>query len=146
MRDAFRRDHHPDDRLSAFLDDELDDDESLEVARHVGDCSRCLAELDDIRAARAALRRLPNVDPPAALFDDVMVAASGAASRWPVGARLLAAGIAGSALLGGAAFAVGGDDPSATVVPPVELFVVDHVVRVGGGPVMVPVDLDVAGR
>lgn len=146
MRDAHRRQQHEDERLSAFLDDELPEREALEVTRHLAACDRCMAELEDVRAARSALRRLPNVDPPAALFLDAeLFAAADAAVRWPLGMRVLVAALAGSAVLGGAAFAAGGS-PDGTVVPPVELFVVDHVVRVGGGPVITSVDLGSSRR
>lgn len=141
MRESHRRPQHEDERLSAFLDDELPEREALEVTRHLGACDRCLTELEDIRTARSALRRLPNVDPPAALFLDAELAAAAiGAVRWPMSMRLLVAAVAGSAALGGAAFAAGGG-PKGTVVPPVELFVVDHVARVGGGPVITSVDL-----
>lgn len=146
MREAHRRQQHEDERLSAFLDDELREDEALEVTRHLASCGRCLAELEDIRTARSALRRLPNVEPPAGMFLDAeLAAASGAALQLPMPLRLLLAALVGSAVLGGAAFAAGGD-PEGTVVPPVELFVVDHVVRVGGGPVITSVDLGPARR
>lgn len=135
------RSRHEDARLSAFLDDELPEAEALEVTRHLSRCDRCLSELEDVRRARAALRRLPNVDPPPALFLDAeFVASTATAAGWPLRIRLLAAAMVGSAALGGAAFAAGGS-PDGTVSPPVELFVVDHVLRVGGGPVLTPVDL-----
>lgn len=137
---------HEDARLSAFLDDELSEDDALRVTRHLSSCDRCMGELEDIRAARAALRGLPNVEPPAALFSDaVALAVLGRADMARLPVRLAVAAIAGSLLLAGAAWAAGADD--GTVRPPVDLFVVDHVVRVGGGPVITPVgDLSGAGR
>ncbi len=53
---------------------------------------------------------------------------------------LAAVGAAGLGLLG-LAFAVGGAEDG-EVVPPVDVVVVDHVARTGGGPVIQPVDLD----
>lgn len=144
MPDGPRSERHEDERLSAFLDDELSDDEALVVTRHLARCDDCVAELDGIRRARAALRRLPNLEPPPALFVDAAftaaVADPGWPATWPLGARLLVAGLLATFGIGAAAFAAGGD-PEGTVAPPVELFVVDHVLRVGGGPVITAVDL-----
>lgn len=135
---------HEDERLSAYLDDELSDDEALVVTRHLARCDDCVAELDGIRRARTALRRLPNLEPPSALFLDAAftatVAGYGWGHDWSVGARVLVAGLLVAVGIGTAAFAAGGD-PEGTVTPPVELFVVDHVLRVGGGPVITAVDL-----
>ncbi len=138
MRDArWPRDHHEDERLSAFLDDELDDDAALEVTRHLSDCDRCLGELEELRAARSLLRGLPNLDPPQAIFSDAIAFASVERLRWSRTVRVASAALVGTALISAAAFAAGGDG-GGTVVPPVELFVVDHVVRVGGGPMITP--------
>lgn len=146
MRDhSARRDHHEDERLSAFLDDELGDDDALQVTRHLADCDRCLGELEELRAARSMLRGLPNLDPPAAIFSDAVAAASLERMRWSRTVRVASAALAGTALISAAAFAAGADD-GGTVVPPVEMFVVDHVVRVGGGPMITPVDLGARGR
>lgn len=146
MRDpAKRRDDHEDERLSAFLDDELSDDDALEVTRHLAGCDRCLAELEDLRHARALLRGLPNLDPPATIFSDAVAHASLERLRWSRTVRLASVALLGTAVMSAAAFAAGGEDHG-TVVPPVELFVVDHVVRVGGGPMITPVDLGASGR
>jgi anti-sigma factor RsiW len=130
---------HPGAALSAFLDDELVEEEALEVARHVDTCGRCQQELEDIRASRAALRGLPAVAPPITLFDDVaaVAAAADAAGRTARAATFVFAGVLTLLVV---AFAVGDDRPG-SVVPPVEFVVVDHVVRTGGGPVIAPVDL-----
>lgn len=132
---------HPDELLSAFLDDELDEATSLRVARHLAACDACLAELDGLRRARTALRGLPDIAaPPASLFADVPQAAAHAdtAAR----GRLAVVGIAaGMAALLTTAFVLGEGEPG-EVVPPVEVVVVDHVARTGGGPVIQPVDLN----
>lgn len=146
MRDSHpRRERHEEDRLSAFLDDELPEDDALDVTRHLASCDRCMDELEDVRLTREALRGLPNLDPPEALFSDAVAAASLDRVRWRRTVRLTAASLAGTALIATAAFAAGGEGDG-TVVPPVEMFVVDHVVRVGGGPVITPVDLGSPGR
>lgn len=131
---------HPDERLSAFLDDELDEADALQVTRHLATCERCLDELDGLRAARAALRGLPDIPPPSALFASVPVAAAQAGSR-DRGRRAATGVAAGIAALLTAAFVLGEGQPG-EVVPPVEVVVVDHVARTGGGPVIQPVVLD----
>lgn len=131
---------HPEDLLSAFLDDELEEATSLRVARHLAACPTCLRELDGLRAARAALRGLPDIAPPPAMFAAVPHVAAQAphAPRTRIAAAGLAVGM--TALLT-TAFLLGEGEPG-DVVPPVEVVVVDHVARTGGGPVIQPVDLD----
>ncbi len=51
-------------RLSAFLDDELDDQDALAAARHLAGCTRCFAELEALRTTREAVRRLPSLQAP----------------------------------------------------------------------------------
>jgi anti-sigma factor RsiW len=135
---------HEDDRLSAFLDDELSDEDALVVTRHLAGCDRCLSELEDIRSARSLLRGLPNVDPPAGMLHDVSVLAvhdHHAFGHHALGrtTRGLIAALLATAALGAAAFAAGADE-NGTVVPPIDEFVVDHVLRVDG-PILTPVDL-----
>jgi anti-sigma factor RsiW len=50
---------HPDDVLSAYLDDELAPAARHEVEAHLAGCAGCRAELDDVAAARRAIRVLP---------------------------------------------------------------------------------------
>jgi anti-sigma factor RsiW len=137
MRDG----RHPDNRLSAFLDDELDESEGLDVARHLAECADCHGELEQLRRTRDALRRLPDVKPPTMLLDEVPDAAErrGRRShRVAVVAVCTSLGVSG---LLAAAFVVGGQEGD-VVMPPVEVFVVDHVVRTGGGPVLSPVSFE----
>ncbi len=133
---------HPDARLSAFLDDELDEAEALQVTRHLAACPRCVDELEGLRAARSVLRDLPPVASPATdeLVADVPDVAQQVGRRRRVQATVggVLAGLAGVL---GLAFVLGGTEQG-EVVPPVEVVVVDHVVRTGGGPVLQPVDLD----
>lgn len=136
MRDA----RHPDDRLSAFLDDELAEADAIEVARHVAACSSCQDELDALRATRDALRRLPAVPAPSSLLSEVPTAADARERRGRrVAVAAVCASVGVSGLLG-AAFVAGGQQGD--VMPPVEVFVVDHVVRTGGGPVLTPVSFE----
>lgn len=131
---------HPDEKLSAFLDDELDEPDASHVTRHLAACEACLAELDGLREARAALRGLPDIPPPSSLFAAVPDAAAEAGSRER--GRRAATGIAaGLAVVLTVAFMLGESQPG-EVVPPVDVVVVDHVARTGGGPVIQPVVLD----
>ena len=139
-RGRANRGGHEDERLSALLDDELTEDDAIRVARHVADCDRCLEELHAVRRAREALRALPAVDPPPALYGDILVAATVPHERHRVAARLVVAAAASLALVAGASFLLG-DEPRGTVAPPVEVFVVDHVARVDGGPMIMPIEL-----
>ena len=50
---------HLDDVLSAYLDDELAPAARHEVEAHLAGCPPCRAELDDVAAARRAIRVLP---------------------------------------------------------------------------------------
>lgn len=135
-------DHHEEDRLSALLDDELPEEDALEVTRHVARCDRCLADFNALFETRHALRSLPPVDTPLDLYASLVggiptVSSLDEGSR---GLRLVAAVAAGAAILGAAAFVAGGAEQPGTVSPPVDVFVVDHVTRMEGGP-MNPVDL-----
>jgi anti-sigma factor RsiW len=125
-------DRHVDARLSAFLDDELDDDAAIEVARHVDACPRCLRELEAVRATRDALRSLPSLQAP--------VLTSGLErrqQRWERArrrARVAAAATLVPAVLFGLAYVAGGD--TGEVVPPMERFVAEHLTRTVGPPTL----------
>ncbi|HEX2026856.1 MAG TPA: zf-HC2 domain-containing protein [Nitriliruptorales bacterium] len=134
------RGRHEDVRLSALLDDELDVDEALEVTRHLADCSRCLQELDAIRAARQALRGLPSVVPPSELYTQVLAEPPAGVPRARTRRRIVSVAVVSAGLIGVAAFLVGNDEPG-TIAPPVDVFVVDHVARLDGGPIVHPFHL-----
>lgn len=139
------RERHARERLSAFLDDELEEQQALEVARHLARCDACLEELEEIRAARAALRRLPDLHPPASLFTDAVARATCTHVRRQRGLRVALSALGAWLALGTVAF-VAGAEARGTVTPPVDLFVVDHVTRFGGGPMITPVDLGSRAR
>lgn len=123
-------------RLSAFLDDELPEDQALALTRHVTACARCRSELEGLRAAREALRRLPRLQAP--------VLTSGLAVRrvWRERAarRLRVAAVAAvvPAAVLGIVYLAGAEGPG-EVVPPTDRFLVEHIARTGGGPVSTPV-------
>jgi anti-sigma factor RsiW len=50
---------HLDDTLSAYLDDELAPAARREAEAHLAGCAGCQAELDEVAAARQAIRILP---------------------------------------------------------------------------------------
>lgn len=132
--------HVHDERLSAFLDDELDDDLALRVTRHLRACQPCIDTLEELRFTRDALRRLPGLQAP-------VLTAEALPDRTTVRRVSRTAVFTGAVtmvmvLLGGTVYALGGNDGD--VEPPVEMFLVDHVARTGGGPV--PPAVGNAGR
>ncbi len=131
---------HEGDRLSAFLDDELDERDALAVTRHLEHCQECCQELEQLRTTRAALRSLPPVAP--SLSWMVETAVLGPADQRPsrIGVIALSLAVAAGAATA-AAFALGGGG-TGSVQPPVDSLVVDHVRSVEGGPVVTPVRLE----
>lgn len=136
-------DDHEDDRLSAFLDDELSAEEAMEVARHVASCSSCMDDLDGLRTLRQALRSLPAVDPPVDLYPALSARIAALTpdrmSRRTV--RRLGVAVVASAMLTGGAAVVAGGGEQGTVSPPVDAYVADHLARTDSGPIFRPVDL-----
>ncbi|MBX6342150.1 MAG: zf-HC2 domain-containing protein, partial [Thermomicrobiaceae bacterium] len=45
--------------ISAFMDGELNEDETSELLQHLASCASCRAVLDEYRALRDDLRALP---------------------------------------------------------------------------------------
>lgn len=124
-------------RLSAFLDDELGDDDAFVVARHVLGCPGCAGELDGLRATRDALRRLPALQAP------VLTSGVEARLRWRRQqlARLrsvLLVVVVLPALVVGSLYLAGGEPPG-ELVPPTERFLAEHVARSDGQQVLAPV-------
>jgi anti-sigma factor RsiW len=60
------------DELSAYLDDELSAHERTAVEQRLTESPALRAELDEVRAARDAMRGLPTRDAPAGFWDDVI--------------------------------------------------------------------------
>jgi hypothetical protein len=63
---------HPEEALSALLDGQLDAAEADAVQAHLVACADCSAELEAVRATRAALRTLPAVEPPVGFFEALL--------------------------------------------------------------------------
>jgi anti-sigma factor RsiW len=120
-------------RLSAFLDDELDDDAALELTLHVAACGRCRGELEALRVTRTALRGLTPVQAPVLTSEARPYPRVRGWSRRVLATSCLAAA---ALALGAAAYVAGGD--GGEVVPPVERFLLDHLARTGEGPVPAP--------
>ena len=64
---------HPEELLSAFLDDELTPDERTLVATHLDECADCRSELAMVEVARSAVRSLPLLEPPPGLIPGIGV-------------------------------------------------------------------------
>jgi anti-sigma factor RsiW len=138
-----RQRHVHGDRISAFLDDELEDELALRVTRHLASCDECLDELEQLRATRDALRRLPGIEAPRPMLTPAAVGSHRMLlHRLSRRLQLASVGLALVAGIVGVAYLAGED--GGDVVPPVDLFLVDHVARTGGGPV--PAPLGLAGR
>lgn len=124
--------HVAGDQLSAFLDDELDDDAALRLTRHVTACSACRVEMEDLRHTRSWLRRLPALQAP------VLTAERRSLPRvrtWSRRLLVVAALLTFVMVTLVVAYVVGGQGE---VVPPVERFLLDHMARTGDGPVPAP--------
>jgi anti-sigma factor RsiW len=92
------------DRLSEYLDDELDARERVELEAHLATCGECRATLDEVRAVIARAQRLTERPPDADLWPGIAARIGGAASRRYAFSmpQLVAAGIALMVLSGGA--------------------------------------------
>jgi anti-sigma factor RsiW len=89
---------HLGDLLSALLDGELPPAEEAEAHRHLDSCPRCAAELVDVGTARAWVRGLPAVTPPAGFLERLLLNLERPASRRAsLGRRVGLAVVAGSA-------------------------------------------------
>ena len=97
----------PPDLLSAFVDGELDAREHDAVAAHLAGCAGCTTELEEVSAARAAMRSLPLLEAPPGLIPETqqVITVTRSRPRWwrrpayaaaaAVGAVVLAAGVVG---------------------------------------------------
>jgi anti-sigma factor RsiW len=80
---AARADH---DFLSGYLDDELTVEERVEVEGQLADSAELRAELEEVRAARQAVRALPRREAPAGFWDAVVAHVEAGAGADAVGA------------------------------------------------------------
>jgi anti-sigma factor RsiW len=73
-------------QLSAYLDGELPPLDEAEVRDHLARCDSCQKELRRLQAVRSALRRLPDPQAPADLWEEVRIRRSArtrAPAWWP---------------------------------------------------------------
>ncbi|MCU1486304.1 MAG: Transrane transcriptional regulator (Anti-sigma factor RsiW) [Actinomycetia bacterium] len=123
MSDVLR---HPEDALSALLDGQLDAAESEAVHAHLVACAECSAELEAVRATRAAVRSLPAVEPPVGFFEGLLAGglpeeapdAAAPARVVPLRSRKAALGNAAAAVAAGVLLVVGFGGNQATAVAP----------------------------
>lgn len=138
---------------SAWVDGSLDADERERVSAHLQGCGACADDVESLARARALLRslpmrRLPSGVPTVPPTAPSVVRRHRSLSPRGLGRRSrhrLTTGLAlVLAMIGGAAFALGGqpapEDRMVTV--PVDLFVADHLVHTVGQPVFTPVVVD----
>jgi anti-sigma factor RsiW len=119
--------------LSAFLDGELTVDEQEMIVNHLQECTDCLLELQDLDAARTAVRALPGVEPPAPLLPRLPARSQRTSLRR---LAIAAAGFIGAAAI---AFNMAASDPEPTAVD-LDKFADRHNVRlsVDDGVAVVP--------
>jgi anti-sigma factor RsiW len=84
---------HLDDALSAYLDDELGPAARREAEAHLTGCADCRAELEDVAAARHAIRIMPVHATPRPLLDWAVpvVATPRRRAAWALAAAVAAA-------------------------------------------------------
>jgi len=109
--------------LSAFLDGELTVDEQEMIVNHLRICTDCLLELQDLDAARTAVRALPGVEPPLPLLPRFPVRSQRTSLRR---LAVAAAGFIGAAFI---AFNMASSGPEPTSVD-LDQFADRHNVRV----------------
>jgi hypothetical protein len=80
---------HAGDLLSGLLDDELDQATTAAVVDHVGRCPSCAEDLEGARRARAAVRGLPLVEPPAGFLESLLGSPDVAGSDGDDGAEVV---------------------------------------------------------
>lgn len=133
---------------SAWVDGGLDHDESRRAQAHLRRCRACRDEVTSLRRVRDLLRNLPLRRLPAEVRIVPPPPAASPPPRGPSprsgGQRAAAALAMALGLVGGAAFALGGQPATdqQLVRVPVDLYVADHLVHTVGGPVSAPVVVD----
>jgi anti-sigma factor RsiW len=146
--------------LSAHLDGELGAREHQVVLRHLDRCRDCAREAEQLRVVRSLVRSLPvrrlpdGLRPTGGGPDDVRLDVGGAAQldgvRRGSGARRARASLRAGAgvltavalgLVGGAAFALGGQPPAdaPVIAVPMDVLVADHLVHTVHAPASAPV-------
>lgn len=135
-------DGHAAELLSALVDGELVPADAEAVQAHVVACADCAAELASVREARAAVRTLPAVEPPAGFFEALLAGALGdepaerdePAKVVPLQGRRAAIANAAAAVAAGIllVLAYGGNQAQA-VAPPVDGVLQQHASAISAG-------------
>lgn len=99
---------HVGESLSSYIDGELVTSEMRAVGRHLGECTLCRMELQEIDAARTAIRALPRLELPTELESQAPVP-----RRTHRGRMAVAVAAAGAVAAVGLVFAIGGGEPAA---------------------------------
>ena len=121
---------HVGDLLSARLDDELDAELVGGIDAHLAACPACAAEHDEVAWARAAVRALPQLEPPGGALRPAVAALAPPPRRPPADRvrprQLLAAAAAVAAAAAGMLGLVGRQAPADPNRPSVASFVSQH--------------------
>ncbi len=126
-------------RLSAYLDGELTDAQATAITAHANTCDGCFGELQRLGEARSRLRQLAQSPGSIDLFAGIEELERRRLRRLR---RFAAISIGSGATMMALSVVAALTEPAPpTIRPPVEVFVVDHVARTGGGPILTPVDL-----
>lgn len=126
------------DRLSEYLDDELDARERSELEAHLSQCALCRTILDELRAVVSRAQAVTNRGPDTDLWPGIAqrIAAMGGTRRYAFSLpQLAAAGIALMVLSGGAVWMLR-QQTNAPAPPAPQAAVIENV-----NPALVPIDL-----
>ncbi|MDH3605565.1 MAG: zf-HC2 domain-containing protein [Acidimicrobiia bacterium] len=118
---------HLEDRLSAYLDSELDATQQRQAEEHLVECAECRTELSSVAEVRDQLRSLPVVEVRAGTFEDVAEVVPLRRARF----RPMAAAAAVAALVVGVGFGVAGNQ---SVPLQLNQVVEQHVARASSDP------------
>lgn len=125
--------------LSAWLDGELDEQETDQVTAHLAGCEACAGELDGLSVVAAMLGNLP-VRRAAA---DLAAGARARADGGPQAGRRAQVLAVATGLLVGAAFALGAGDGQERALPaPLDAFVTQHPGDAARGQATTPIFLE----
>jgi anti-sigma factor RsiW len=126
------------DRLSEYLDDELDARERSELEAHLSQCALCRTILDELRAVVSRAQAVTNRGPDTDLWPGIAqrIAAMGGTRRYAFSLpQLAAAGIALMVLSGGAVWMLR-QQTNEPAPPALQAAVIENV-----NPALVPIDL-----
>lgn len=133
---------------SAWVDGVLDAEDRIRAEGHLRHCRACCDEVESLRRVQELVRNLPvrRLPPDVDVLPETtpLRSAEIGQSSWTRGQRVAGGVAMAVGLVGGAAFALGGQPPpdEHVVSVPVDLYVADHLVHTVGGPLSTPVVVD----